>query len=90
MSGKGRCRGDLTDGSGSIIHAGFIILAAAGIIHIYVSAKGARRDAHIAESQAQMVLFNEMRLQENLANPGPPALVQGQNKGEAGIASATQ
>ncbi|KAK4044364.1 hypothetical protein C8A01DRAFT_12262 [Parachaetomium inaequale] len=46
-----------------IVHAGFIVLAAAGMIHIYFSINKARRDARLAKSQAEMVQFNERREQ---------------------------
>ncbi|KAK4156627.1 hypothetical protein C8A00DRAFT_40927 [Chaetomidium leptoderma] len=45
----------------SMIHAGFIILAAGGIIHIYFSTNKERRDVQLARSQAEMVQFSERR-----------------------------
>ncbi|KAK4235235.1 hypothetical protein C8A03DRAFT_36918 [Achaetomium macrosporum] len=57
------------------MHAGFIILAAGGVISVYFSTNKARRDAQLARSQAEMVQFNERRLQL-----GPP-IVQGRAVG---------
>jgi hypothetical protein len=45
----------------SIIHAAFIILAAAGMVNIYHSMSKSRKDAQLARSQAEMVQFNERR-----------------------------
>jgi hypothetical protein len=67
-------RGECTDHVlfGSIIHVGFIVLAAVGVISIYFSANRARRDAQLARSQAEMVQFNERRAaQSNWPSPGP-------------------
>ncbi|KAK3300711.1 uncharacterized protein B0H64DRAFT_381599 [Chaetomium fimeti] len=44
-----------------IIHASFIILAAAGMINIYHSMSRSRKDTQLARSQAEMVQFNERR-----------------------------
>ncbi|KXX73178.1 hypothetical protein MMYC01_210255 [Madurella mycetomatis] len=38
-----------------IIHVGFIMLAAGGVIYIYISGDKARRDEWLARSQAEMV-----------------------------------
>ncbi|AEO70671.1 uncharacterized protein THITE_2122340 [Thermothielavioides terrestris NRRL 8126] len=45
------------------IHAGFIVMAAGGVISIYCSASRRRRDAQLAKSQAEIVQFNERRQQ---------------------------
>ncbi|KAK4129067.1 hypothetical protein N657DRAFT_668157 [Parathielavia appendiculata] len=47
----------------SILHAGFIILAAAGVMRIYFSSTKARQEAQLARSQVEMVQFNERRRQ---------------------------
>lgn len=46
-----------------IIHAAFIILAAAGMINIYFSISKSRKGAELARSQAEIVQFNERRAQ---------------------------
>ncbi|KAH6650413.1 hypothetical protein F5144DRAFT_481008 [Chaetomium tenue] len=46
-----------------IIHAAFIVLAAAGMINIYHSMSKGHKDAQLARSQAEMVQFNERRAQ---------------------------
>ncbi|KAL2136188.1 hypothetical protein VTI74DRAFT_5066 [Chaetomium olivicolor] len=45
------------------IHSGFIVLAAGGVIRIYLAGKRARREAQLARSQAGMVEFNERQRQ---------------------------
>lgn len=50
----------LTRSDPSMIHAGFIVMAAAGVIHIYFSNK-AKQDPQLVRSQAEMVHFSVRR-----------------------------
>ncbi|KAK4098779.1 hypothetical protein N658DRAFT_499016 [Parathielavia hyrcaniae] len=47
----------------AILHAGFIVLAAGGVIRIYFSSNKARREAQLGRSHADIVQFNERRAQ---------------------------
>ncbi|GAB1310709.1 MARVEL domain-containing protein [Madurella fahalii] len=46
-----------------IIHVGFIVLAAGGVMHIYLSGGKARDEERLARSRAEMIQFNERRRQ---------------------------
>ncbi len=58
----------LTQSDPSMIHAGFIVMAAGGVIHIYFSNK-ARQNPQLVRSQAEMVHFSERRGPALLTRP---------------------